>query len=213
MKQVTARHLAFSKEDILSGNAATVFNNLEKHKLNYAPWPLFSYAPDVYFSIAYNSTFIYLKYFVAEKELRAVNTEINSDVWEDSCVEFFIKFSNDDCYYNFEFNCIGTLLVGWGKAKEGRILLDAVVVKEVVIHAQILSREQGNVKWELTAAIPISIFKGSRVDNFESGNACMANFYKCGDKLKDPHFLTWSPVESAVPDFHLPRFFGKMVFE
>ena len=33
-----------------------------------------------------------------------------------------------------------------------------------------------------------------------------ANFYKCGDKLPVPHFLSWKPINVPAPDFHLPCF-------
>jgi hypothetical protein len=40
-----------------------------------------------------------------------------------------------------------------------------------------------------------------------------ANFYKCGDKTSHPHWLTWNPVDKPRPDFHLPQYFGTLVFE
>ncbi|MGH2565575.1 MAG: carbohydrate-binding family 9-like protein, partial [Ginsengibacter sp.] len=41
---------------------------------------------------------------------------------------------------------------------------------------------------------------------------CKVNFYKCGDKLPKPHFLTWNTVETEDPDFHAPEYFGSMEF-
>jgi hypothetical protein len=40
-----------------------------------------------------------------------------------------------------------------------------------------------------------------------------ANFYKCGDELQTPHFLSWNPIEIDQPDFHRPDFFGTLEFE
>ena len=39
-----------------------------------------------------------------------------------------------------------------------------------------------------------------------------ANFYKCGDKTLQPHFLSWSPIHSEKPDFHRPEDFGIINF-
>jgi hypothetical protein len=39
-----------------------------------------------------------------------------------------------------------------------------------------------------------------------------ANFYKCGDKTKRAHFLSWNPIDIAKPDFHRPDFFGEITF-
>jgi Carbohydrate-binding family 9 len=45
------------------------------------------------------------------------------------------------------------------------------------------------------------------------GKKCKANFYKCGDKLAQPHFLAWNRIETPEPDFHQPAFFGDIEFE
>ena len=47
---------------------------------------------------------------VEEEHVRAVTTEDNGPVWEDSCVEFFVADPVGDGYFNFEINCIGTAL-------------------------------------------------------------------------------------------------------
>ncbi len=39
-----------------------------------------------------------------------------------------------------------------------------------------------------------------------------ANFYKCGDKLTVPHFVTWNSIGTNKPDFHQPKFFGELYF-
>ncbi|WP_350005689.1 carbohydrate-binding family 9-like protein, partial [Phocaeicola dorei] len=45
------------------------------------------------------------------------------------------------------------------------------------------------------------------------GMVVRANFYKCGDELQKPHFLSWSPIKIEKPDFHRPDFFGLLEFE
>jgi hypothetical protein len=40
-----------------------------------------------------------------------------------------------------------------------------------------------------------------------------ANFYKCADQTSHPHWLTWASVDYPQPKFHLPEFFGRLVFE
>jgi len=55
----------------------------------------------VSFDIRHRGTSILLKYLVQEPQLRAVNMEYNSPVWEDSCVEFFLSLEGDNSYYNF----------------------------------------------------------------------------------------------------------------
>jgi hypothetical protein len=45
----------------------------------------------------------------------------------------------------------------------------------------------------------------------EAGATLCANFYKCGDELSVPHYISWAPIEAEKPNFHRPDCFGKMV--
>ncbi|MDE6269894.1 MAG: hypothetical protein K2M12_03440, partial [Muribaculaceae bacterium] len=45
------------------------------------------------------------------------------------------------------------------------------------------------------------------------GKQLRANFYKCGDLLSTPHFLSWNRVDTPHPDFHRPEYFGAIKFD
>ncbi len=189
-----------------------IMDGLKKHPLSHTPWIAFPYSPKVDFSIAHSGDYVYLKYFVAEKHLRAVNTEINSPVYEDSCVEFFISF-DDTGYYNFECNSLGTFLVYFGKDLATRKPLSTETIEKI----QTFTTFQRNVNdksvnWTITWAIPISTFS-NHLDLSLKGKASRANFYKCGDKLPEPHYISWSNITTEKPDFHRPEYFGEVVFE
>ncbi len=131
-------------------------DTLEKHSLEFTPWFAFPYKPSVQFSIAHSANSILLKFYVEEKFIRAASGNINGRVWEDSCVEFFISFDGE-AYYNIEFNCIGTALVGYGKNKTDRELLPEAIIKQIRFQSSI----QNNVsliKWELAVSIPLKLF-------------------------------------------------------
>lgn len=188
-------------------------DKLSKHSLSYIPWPVYPDKPQVHFSFAYAIDVIFLKFYVREKSIRALVNTINGNVWEDSCVEFFIGF-DDLGYYNLEFNCIGTALIGFGKGKSDRELLPEEIIKTIKYQAVInnIHDDIHNVKWELTLAIPASVFMHHQVDFFKTKN-CRANFYKCGDNLPHRHFVAWSNITSFEPNFHLPEFFGSLKFK
>ena len=167
------------------------------------------------FSIRHDGTAIYLYYQVDEPQVRAVNTGYNSPVWEDSCVEFFIAFEGDDGYYNFEINAIGTVLGAFGSDRNKRTHLpDSFLSKIETIPSlgrdPIESLDERTV-WDMQLIIPIELFHFSTLKNL-SGVDAHANFYKCGDKLKQAHFLSWKPVLTSKPDFHTPRYFGQLSF-
>lgn len=185
----------------------------EKHFLLNAPWPSYPYKPTVGFSIAYSDSGIFLQFDVTEKYIKGSHGKINEAVYEDSCVEFFISFDNATTYYNFEFNCIGTVLAGFGKRRANRELLPETVLDKISFQAVIVrEKRESLVKWQLTLSIPLQAFLFHPLTSLQ-GQQCRANFYKCGDSLPQPHFLSWSDIQSNEPDFHLPQYFGALLFE
>lgn len=186
----------------------------ERHIVERIPWPQFSYKPRVSFSIAYDQNVILLKYFVQENFIRMECYSDNGPVYQDSCVEFFIAFDDEEGYYNLEFNCTGACMVGFGGGRIDRKLIDERLLRNIRRLSVIKSlRDHGRqfFNWELTLVIPSEIFAYSNIENLKERH-CRANFYKCGDKLPEPHFLAWKNVEAATPDFHLPEFFGTVYF-
>lgn len=211
MKVITIKNTIQTEDETDINKVSTILDNNEKHILDCVPWIDFSYKPEVSFSMLYSNSNILIKYFVEEKEIRAVENEINGKVWEDSCVEFFISLNNSKNYYNFEFNCIGTTLIGFGDSKTNRILLPDETVKQITTKSMIQNFANG-YRWELTLKIPVSVFIYDEID-LSPGLECKANFYKCGDCHKAPHFITWNNIESKQPNFHLPDYFGKLNFQ
>ena len=193
---------------------SATLNKMERHSIQKIPWPEFSYKPKVTFSIAYAEDSILLKYFVQEKAIRIENHVDNSSVHEDSCVEFFIAFDNDEEYYNLEFNCEGACLFGFGKSISQRKLISKEVIRMIrrqSVIQSLVGGENDSVNWELTLVIPLPIFVHHQINHLKE-QQCRVNFYKCGDKLPEPHFLAWNDIVAGSPNFHLPEFFGTMYF-
>ena len=190
-----------------------VLDNAPKQHLVYVPWADYPYHPDVHFSMAHGSDAVFIKYFVKEKTVRAVNNTLHSPVYKDSCVEFFIGFHDEPAYYNFEFNCIGAHLIGYGENNVNRTLLPPGVSQLIKYKAELTNDEnQETIGWELTLMIPFAAFYFHNIQTLKGKN-CVANFYKCGDELPEPHFVTWSNIQWPRPNFHLRQFFGTLEFE
>ncbi len=168
------------------------------------------------FDISHRGTSILLKYRVQEPQVRAVNTGFNSPVWEDSCVEFFISLEGDNQYYNFEFNAIGTVLGAYGPDRHKREWIPEEILKLIRVNPslgrEVITDLSGDTRWELDIMLPLKLFCHHVVTDI-AGHRARANFYKCGDKLDKPHFLSWNPVLTPAPDFHTPRFFGTLDFQ
>jgi len=178
-------------------------------------WKGFDYKPEVKYSIAYTSHEILLKYFVTENWFKAEKTESNQMVCEDSCVEFFVSPADDRIYYNLEFNGIGTCLLGSGTGREDSIRSDPEIISRIRRKSSVgktsVSEKSGEFSWTITIAIPFSVFFHHNITSLK-GKVFRANFYKCGDMLSVPHYLTWNPVRTENPDFHRPEFFGLLKF-
>lgn len=201
-------------------SVAELEKQLEKqspvHILENLNWANFPYKPSVQFRIAHTGDSVLLKYYVQEKSVAAKASEINGDVYKDSCVEFFISPNGDGVYYNFEFSCIGIPHVGYGAGRHNRELLPSEIISKITANSSLgaepFAERQGDLLWELFVQIPISCFIHDSAKTF-SGWEATGNFYKCGDDLSEPHFVTWNPIETENPDYHCPEFFGKIKFE
>ncbi len=185
------------------------------HRIDIVNWDITAYKPDVAFKIAYSGKEIYLKYYVSEKYVKAEKTGINQDVYEDSCVEFFVSPADDGIYYNLEFNSIGAFLIGTGTGRHDSMRIDPSIASQVrclpVLGNKPFPERLGQQEWTLTVAIPVSLFFRHTIGDLE-GKKFSANFYKCGDGLTEPHYLSWNPVLTEEPDFHRPEYFGIMNF-
>lgn len=175
-------------------------------------WKAYPYKPAVQFKIAHDEQHIYLSFEVDEQEIKAVCNTDGGSVWEDSCVEFFVAF-DDNAYYNIECNCIGTVLMAYGPDRTARTPLPQAVLNNIQRFSSLGSNPmQGKGKWTLALIIPKEVFMHHQIETFSALHAT-GNFYKCGDLLQVPHFLSWNPIDNPTPNFHLPAYFGRLHFE
>lgn len=178
-------------------------------------WPQFDYAPKVKTLLGYGNKELYLKYFVDDKYFVARNKETNQNIYEDSCVEFFVAPS-DDGYYNFEINAIGACLMGFGPSKEDRERVNPEIVSKIrrlsSFGKKAQEEEIRDVQWNIVIAIPFGVFFNHQIKDL-SGCQFKANFYKCGNRLSVPHYLSWNPITTEKPNFHKPENFGLLVFQ
>ena len=160
---------------------------------------------------------------VHDRYVRCVRTGYGSEVWKDSCVEFFAEPKPGAGYFNFEFNCGGAFLcnhiVDPTRTTDGfkqftRLPESVARLFQVgtslprVVDPEIAAP----VEWRLQFYIPLAVFEpfiGPLADL--SGATWRGNFFKCADESSHPHWAAWSPV--AELNFHLPRCFGEMRFE
>ena len=179
------------------------------------------FKPGVKVKMMYDTNNLYVIFRVEDHYVRCVTKEINGPVYEDACVEFF--FSPDEKsplkYFNLETNCGGTALMFYNliPRKDYKIMDPADIRQIEIAHSmpEIVDPEITKpVIWTLEYRLPISLLKKyATVSQPAPGVIWKGNCYKIGDKTSNPHYQTWSLVDQAEPDFHLPAFFGNLIFQ
>ena len=191
---------------------------VEYHDVKCVNWPgEYPYCPQFDVAIAHDGDNIYIHYRVTEQSVRAVAEKDQDAVWQDSCVEFFSKPSAG-CknYYNVECNCTGKILLATGPVRENRERAPEEVTSAIKRWASLgeapFDERMGETSWQVALIIPRTTYFKDEVTSLDGLHA-LANFYKCGDKLTVPHFISMYPIDAKKPDFHRPDCFRELAFE
>lgn len=174
----------------------------------------YPYTPLASFAVAHSGTALYIDFFTRSNYLRAEAYEDLGPVSKDSCVEFFVQPHPDGEYWNFEYNCIGILNASHRKERTSPTRLIPAELSRVTRMASCGNRPfrevEGLFTWNLLTSIPLDLI-GVAYDGFPL--EMRGNFYKCASGTSQPHFLSWSPIATAKPDFHRPEYFGKLILQ
>ncbi|MDR3118650.1 MAG: hypothetical protein LBU44_04420 [Mediterranea sp.] len=214
MKELKVKKISVNTVEADAVPALLNKENVAFEPLDVVNWAEFPYRPEVSFRIAYTDSAVLLHYKVKENSVRALYGQANEPVYKDACVEFFIIPAADEIYYNVECNCIGTILLGGGKPGD-RGYADPSIIRLIDRWASLGSvpfeERIGETAWEVALVIPFKVFFKHDLTSLD-GKTARANFYKCGDDLSTPHFISWNPIHVDKPSFHRPEYFGKLAF-
>ncbi len=188
-------HSALSEQLINSG---------VRIRIDQINWSDFPHMIDSTVYVGYTDQHLWLHFVVCNEFIRAVCRKDQEPVWQDSCVEFFLK--HGDNYHNFEFNCLGVCLSALGPDRHARKSLEIESLNQILrfpsMDTESLPAVGIAADWSLTVAIPLGLI------GLKEGGEFLANFYKCGDETLVPHYISWSAIATPAPDFHRPEFFG-----
>lgn len=195
--------------------ASLLENKGVKIPIDSVNWPVdFPYHPLTSVLAVHSGTAIYLLFMTRCNFLRAENFTNNSPVSEDSCVEFFVEPRPGGDYWNFEFNCIGTVNASHRIERPNPIRLTDAEIDSITRWPWCGTRPfrelEGIFRWRLLVKIPLQLigvtFEGKAID-------MRGNFYKCASASSQPHYLSWNPVATERPDFHRPEYFGRIILD
>lgn len=216
MKSLSLRYIESLNEIDIESAAEILEESGYRDTIEILNWPNeYSYKPITYFNIGRSADSIFIKYSVHGSMLRAIYSNDQDPVYEDSCVEFFCMPIGAEKYTNFEFNCIGTCSASSRKGRNENIVPfspeEMLTIKRFPsIGRRAFNEMEGMFEWELTVKIPFALIG---IDPKHLPEKIVGNFYKCADGTDSMHFVSWSPIPTAKPDFHRPEFFGILIFE
>lgn len=182
------------------------WETIEAVTLTHQPW-LEPNDVKAFAQVCHDGEKIYVRMTAVEKNIRATLTQPLDMVCQDSCLECFIAPDKGARYFNFEWNPLGALYLGFGAERKTRVRM-IVKDKDALFAPKPFETGDG---WGIEFEIPASFIRMYFPDFDMSG--ARANFYKCGDKTEIPHYLAWSNLTSEKPDFHRACDFGELVFE
>jgi len=178
--------------------------------------------PQTLCKLLYDKRYIFGIFRVKDQYVRSVQTGFQSDVWKDSCVEFFMRPEKSVQYFNFEFNCGGSLLASYvadptrvdGSLKEYIPLTpddDRLIGRYTSLPSQVEPEIRTPIVWTLEFSIPFAVLEkyAGQIQPLKEKN-WHANFYKCGNETSHPHWASWAPLSAR--NFHDPASFGQIEF-
>jgi hypothetical protein len=212
-KIYSLKRLSIGLQDIADEDS---WQGIEEIKISDYLWTQNNYKPEVIVKACYSNKYIYLKFLVFEQKVTVRFLHVGDPVFKDSCVEFFINLfpKETEEYFNIEMNAIGTIKMGYG-IKRNRKYLNASELGDMKVVTSIklpVTGLHGSDHWKLYCAIPINLLEKITNRKF-TGDEAIGNFYKCGDETEFKHYGMWNIVNNPKPDFHLPEYFGKIVFD
>jgi hypothetical protein len=179
--------------------------------------------PRVEFRVLYDPQHLYVLFDVDDRWVVARHTAHQQKVFQDSCVEFFVRPRPDCGYFNFETNCGGWMLSWYvedptpvGDRCRRQRDLSETDLRQIEVYRTMPSRLEPEVadpvRWKLGLSIPFGLLEKyvGRLGD-PAGRRWDANFFKCADGCSKPHWAAWSPIAEEL-NFHQPRYFGSIEF-
>lgn len=168
-------------------------------------WQGYGDVPKTYAKLLYSDYGIHVRLETDENPVLARFRNQNDAVCNDSCMELFIRFNeNDPRYFNFEFNPFGTMYLALRTSR-----FDSVHPTEDKKYFDVKSYVDDK-KWVLQFTIPFEFINEKLGGHTKK---MYANIYKCGDETINPHYATYYPISTETPDYHRPEFFGEFILE
>lgn len=179
-------------------------------------WPgLYPTRHDNAVTLAHTATDLYVLFSINAPELRAMAIKDLDPVARDTCFEIFLRPQGEALYRNFEFNYTGVANVSRRPGRQGAVKFTPTELARIGRMPLSGAERHDNraadaaVATRLVVKIPLDLIGFAMPLDFPA--AMEGNIYMCSDSATRPYYLSWTPIESAAPDFHRPDFFAPII--
>ncbi|WP_411966176.1 carbohydrate-binding family 9-like protein [Haloferax sp. YSMS24] len=173
----------------------------------------------------YDEDALYLWFDVEDQHISAEVTSLNGPTYQDSSVEFFAQPSpkSNGKYFNFEVNCCGQFKLGWqepgwDERGVGRDLISPELAEYITLSTSISGTTKepssDDESWWIAVKLPFDVLRSfTGLDITPSkGTTWRGNFCRSGVESASQKG-TWNPIETEVPMYHTPNYFGRLQFD
>lgn len=202
---IPQRHIAHNEQGI-------DWTNVPALEITHYTWDNTGYEPAARCQLVWEEAALHVKMTALEREIVSTYTQLNDPVSQESCMELFIAPQPERSlrYLNFEFSPLGTLLIGIGEQRAGRVRLPVEDYRTQFAVTPSLTLSGDAPQWSISWQIPLAFMQSHFPDfTYQHGLRMRANFYKCAVRPVE-HYGSWAPIDTPKPDFHQPTFFGEL---
>ena len=161
---------------------------------------------------------LYVSFRCQDAHVWAVHTKHDEPVYKDDCVEVFTSPNPDhpERYFNIEMNVRRAWLDRYhpeGPGKKPPTNWNAMGMRVgTTVQGTLNDDSDTDRSWILEAAIPLANFaKVAKHTPPHDGDVWHLNLNRLGGET-NPQYSQWSPGKTKTPEFHAPRYFGRVVF-
>ncbi|MGZ0169019.1 MAG: carbohydrate-binding family 9-like protein [Planctomycetales bacterium] len=165
----------------------------------------------------WDDEFLFVSYDCKDAHISSVNTEHDSPVYKDDCVELFTSPNPDRPfdYFNIEMNVNRAILDRHHPDGPGRKVPNwnsKGIVIATSVNGTLNDDSDKDRGWILEVAIPFANFaEVTGRPHPNDGDVWHLNLNRLGGET-NPQHSQWSPGTTAAPAFHAPDTFGRITF-
>lgn len=169
----------------------------------------------------WDAQYLYIYFNCIDPDIWGTMYNHDDPLYDEEVVEAFINPSGDLAnYYELEMNPLGAKFDAFVYNPTGNrenMKVDRTWDCEgwmhyISIDGSINKRDMNDVRWIVKWGIPFSSISDKANPLPEDGDVWRVNFFRT-DLTPFPEFSSWQPTFRTPADFHVPQYFGRLIFQ